>query len=294
MISKVELYNEVTGMTMTFDETHFSHILETCDLGRIEGVRNEQALVGQDGILIADVVYGVRTISIVVWLVGRDDATISAYRRTLNRFVDPKQRIHIKQNGYSISGLPVHTVAYGTAITVLNEKMCRCLIEVLCDDPLFTDASDTTVGVATWEPKFVFPLQFDLAGDTMVFGLRSASQVVQVQNDGDVKTGVLITFKASGTVIGPKIINISTQEHIQVNTTLLNGELLTVDTRGRVPLVRKIASSGAVTNVINLVTDSSKFFKLPLGLSNFSYTATSNVDSLEVSVSYVNRYLEVL
>lgn len=294
MISEVQLYNEVLGATITFSESGFSHILETCDLGLIEGIRNEQQLVGQDGILIADVLYGTRTISLVVWLIGSDDSVITAYRRGLNQFVNPKQRVQLKHNNYVISGYPMHTVSYGTDIQVLNERMCKCLIEILCDDPLFSDLYNTTVGVALWDNEFVFPLDFALAGDTLIFGLRSASQIVAVNNSGDVQAGMLITFTASGTVINPKLINISTQEYLQVTKTLTAGQRLAIDTRGRVPTVVHFADDGTPTNVINLVTDTSHFVRLPLGISSFSYTADANEENLEVSILYSNRYLEVL
>lgn len=294
MISQVQLYNEALGSTITFSESSFSHVLETCDLGLIEGIRNEQQLMGQDGILIANVLYGTRTITLVTWLIGQDDNVITAYRRGLNQFINPKQRVQIKHNNYVISGYPLHTVAYGTDIQVLNERMCRCLIEILCDDPLFSDLNDTLVGVALWDNEFVFPLDFALAGDTLIFGLRSESQIVEVTNGGDVETGMLITFTASGSVQNPKIINISTQQHLQVTLTLTAGQRLAIDTRGRVPIVTHYADDGTPTNVINLVTDTSHFLRLPLGRSSFSYTAGSNEENLEVAVQYSNRYLEVL
>ena len=294
MISQVQLYNETLGSTITFAENSFSHVFETCDLGMIEGVRNEQQLVGQDGILVANVLYGTRTITLVAWLIGQDDNVITAYRRGLNQFINPKQRLQLKHNGYVISGYPLHTAAYGTDIKVLNERMCRCMIEILCDDPLFSDLNDTTVGVALWSDEFVFPLEFALVGDTLIFGLRSASQIVEVTNSGDLATGMLITFTASGSVQGPKIINISTQQYLQVNMALTAGQRLAIDTRGNVPKVTHYADDGTPTNVINLVTDTSRFLRLPLGVSSFSYTADANEENLEVSVQYANRYLEVL
>jgi hypothetical protein len=168
------------------------------------------------------------------------------------------------------------------------------MIEVLCDDPLFKDLYDTNVGVALWENKLVFPLVFDEATETLIFGARSESQIVQATNNGDVPCGMLITFEASGSVTSPKLINVSTQEYIQVGVTLANGEKVTIDTRSRVPVVRKYASDGSFTNIINLVTDASAFLKLPIGVSNFSYTATANSENLEVRITYANKYLEVI
>jgi hypothetical protein len=294
MVSEVELYNESLGTTITFKESSFDYILESCDLGTIEGVRNEQNLVGQDGILVADILYGTRTVTLVCWLVGRDDSIISAYRRGLNRFINPKQKLRIKQNGYTISGYPLHTVSYGTDVKVMNECMCRCMIEVLCDDPLFKDALDTNVGVALWENKLVFPLVFEGTPEVLIFGARSESQIVQATNSGDVPCGMLVTFEASGSVTSPKLINVSTQEYIQVGVTLATGEKVTIDTRSRVPVVSKYSTEGVLTNIINLVTDASTFLKLPLGLSNFSYTAAANSENLEVKITYANKYLEVI
>ena len=294
MISEVELYNEVLGSSIVFKESNPDYILESCDLGTAEGVYNQHTLVGQDGVLVSSIVYGTRTVTLICWLVGKSDETLSAYRRGLNRFINPKQRLHIRQQGYTITGFPLHTISYGTDVTVINEYMCKCLIEIMCDDPLFSDSTDTSVSVALWEKELVFPLVFDLTGNTLLFGLRSLSQIVQVTNNGDVASGMLVTFSAKGNLSGPKLINASTGEYIQVNVSMAYGEQLTIDTRGRVLKATLYDVANNPTNVLNRITEASTPLKLPVGLSSFGYTATENEDNLDVSVLYTNKYLEVI
>ena len=50
-------------------------------------------------------------------------------------------------------------------------------------------------------------------------GYREPSLIVNTNNIGDVKTGMRIEFKALGTVVNPKLVNIETQDFIKINKT---------------------------------------------------------------------------
>lgn len=294
MVSEVVLRNESLGYDMTFKESNRDLILESVDLGVIEAIISSQDIIGHDGTHVTSVRYKSRTISLEVWLVGRDDVAISVLRRGLNAFINPKQRLTIKQNGYQITGVPLHTALYGNSIQVLNEKMCKCLIEVMCDDPLFLRDQDSTVGISAWDNKLVFPLVFELADDTMIFGLRADTKTMVVENKGDVPVGALFTFVATGSVDTPKITNIATQEVIEINSTMGIGDTILVDTRGKIITAELINSSGESDNIINLLSTDRKKMMIPLGEGRFVYSAVTNSDNLEVTITFSEKFLEVL
>lgn len=294
MISEVLLKNETLGSSMAFSEASRELVLESIDLGVIEAVINSQDIIGHDGTHITNVRYKPRTVSIVVWLIGKNDSAISALRRKLNIFVNPKQRMHIEQNGYTISGIPLHTALYGSSIQVLNERMCKCLIEVLCDDPLFSKTNESVVGITAWDNKLIFPLKFDLPGEKMIFGLRAETKMMVVENMGDVPVGARFMFTATGSVGTPRITNIVTQETIEININMEAGQQIIVDTSGKIVTAKSISSSGAETNIINLLTADRGRMEIPVGEGRFVYAATENADNLEVVIAYSEKFLEVL
>ena len=294
MISTVTLRNEALGQNMVFSESNRDLILQEVDLGAIEAVINSQDIIGHDGTHITNVRFKPRTVTLVVWLVGKDDGVISGLRRKLNMFINPKQRLSIEQNGYIISGVPLHTALYGSSIEVLNEKMCKCLIEVLCDDPLFSKSIPSVVGITSWDNKFIFPLAFDLPGDTLIFGLRAETKMMVVSNLGDVPVGAKFTFTATGIVDNPRITNIATQETIEINTTMEAGQQIIVDTGGKIVTAKSISSSGLEQNIINLLTADRGKMEIPVGEGRFVYAATNNADNLEVTITFSEKFLEVL
>lgn len=298
MITSITLTNPSTGSILEIGEMHPVYVLYAIDLGELEAVYETQSVIGMDGANMSDVRYGTRAISIVGWVIGPDDSVLTKYRRTLNALIDPKQTLRLCVNEYCIDGIPTHTVKYGTANEVFNDRMCKFVIDLFCKDGLFALKNRSLVSGEQREKKLVFPLDFtiddpDSTLNQLITGLVSSSTILTAENLGDVEVPFSAKFMAKGTVVNPSIVNIATEEYITIQTTLDDGDALNISSEGLVAQAIKTAASGTQTNVLNNVTEGSTWFKLPLGVCSLAYSAGSGSDKLTVQVEYNTRFLEV-
>ena len=287
MVSEVTLKNLALGESISFSHSSRSHVLEYCDFGNIPADIATQKQINMDGLLITSIKLQPRTVTLVLWFVGANDAILSQYRRQIYRIVNPKQRLSIVQNGYMITGYPSATPKIGTAEEVLNEKMSRVYIEVYCDNPLFTTESPSSVAIASWQNNLTFPLNF--VDDQIVFGIRYPSIISSLNNSGDFPCGAVFTVRAKGEVVNPRLVNITTQDYMEFELTLQNGDTLVVDTTGEIPR----ASVGG-KNKISSMTEDSSVIKMPVGISDLSYSAESGLNSMEVQIDISPLLLEVV
>jgi hypothetical protein len=141
-----------------------------------------------------------------------------------------------------------------------------------------------------WTPLFEFELEIPESG--MEFGTRQPSQIITVDNVGDVSCGCQIVFKALVTVTNPELMNVDTGEVLRMNTTMTAGEELRVYTHfaGK----RVVRHTGqAQTNAFSQLDTDSTFLQLDTGRNTLRYSAAENIDLLEVSIYYRPLFLGV-
>lgn len=174
-----------------------------------------------------------------------------------------------------------------------NEKPAYigCLIQFSCDDPYIYEADEQKVDIALWVGAFEFPLE--IPADTGIeMGYRSPSLIVNVTNDGQTETGMLIRFKALGTLTNPSLINVNTQEFIKLNTTMEAGDVIEVSTYPGNKYV-KLTRNGITSDALNTLKLTSTFLQLEVGDNLFRYDAEENIDNLEVDIRHRNTLLGV-
>jgi len=139
-------------------------------------------------------------------------------------------------------------------------------------------------------PNFSFPLE--LSADGIEIGYRSEIITANVYNDGDVESGMRIELKALATVVNPSFVNILTKDFIELNTTMVKGQVITISTYyGEKRITSKLA--GIETNLFNSIAQGSKFLQLDPGDNLFRYNADTGIDYLSVSIYHKDRYLGV-
>lgn len=164
-------------------------------------------------------------------------------------------------------------------------------ISLIALDPYWKDINETKTEIAVWKGSFSFPLFINVENGTMM-GYREPSLIVNTNNIGDVKTGMRIEFKALGTVVNPKLVNVETQDFIKINKTLEKDEIIEVTTD--FSNKRVIFSKNGITeNAFNYWDLYSTFLQLEIGDNLFRYDAESGLDNLEVSIYHTSRYLGV-
>jgi hypothetical protein len=126
----------------------------------------------------------------------------------------------------------------------------------------------------------------------MEFGMRQPSQIITVDNIGDVSCGCEIIFQALGTVTNPELLNMDTGEYIRLLTTMSAGDELRVYTHFAGKRVVNVNGT-TVTNAFSLLDTGSAFFQLAAGVNTLRYDASVNMELLEVSIYYRPQFLGV-
>lgn len=162
-------------------------------------------------------------------------------------------------------------------------------IQFNCLDPFWRELTETRYIIAEWQSLFRFPFKFP-----MKFGRHSPDLIVEVDNKGDVATGIRIMFKALGSVHDPSLMNVHTYEFIRfLNISMDGGDVLIVDTNYGQKGVTLTHPNGTSENMINEIDIDSTFLQLPVGKSKYTYDADVGKDNLEVVITHNTRYLGV-
>lgn len=292
MIESITLYNKNLGTSFPLNMSRRDFVLQSVDFGAIQSSRKSYKFINQVGVYVTSTTLEYRTISIIGWVVADTQNDMKKRKQFLNSFVNPLQQIVVYYNNYKIEGIPDTSIKYGTEMQENNEVMCKFMISLFCADPMFYDKNETNVSIAYWAPKFRFPLVIP-KNKGIIMGLRSPSTIVTLTNNGASPCGIVVTFEASGTVVNPKFININTQERIQFDYTMSNGEVLQVSTIENNKTVRKIVGEASVNAFNSLDFENTTFFALSIGKNFLRYDADSGLNNLTVKVQYSPRYLEV-
>lgn len=166
-------------------------------------------------------------------------------------------------------------------------------ITLNCPSPFWEEETETKEDIASWVAGWEFPCEIEQDNaESMIFGYREESIIVDCYNEGDVSTGMRIRFTALGTVSKPMLLNVDTQEYIQVNETMQTGDVIEIVTNyGEKGAT--LTRNGEKSDYFRYIDVDSTFMQLAIGDNIFRYDAESGVNSLEVSIFYSPKYLGV-
>lgn len=169
----------------------------------------------------------------------------------------------------------------------LYERSQQIQVSIICPDPMFKTVSETYYSFSNVVDKFKFPFAID--ADGVPISEVSEYQMLNVVNDSDDETGVIIELTATGKIVEPKIHNTTTGDVFQLNFEMLPGDLITINTRKGnkgVTLTRE----GVTTNIINKVERGSSWFNLLVGDNIFAYETVYGSNSLNVTIRLQTVY----
>lgn len=167
------------------------------------------------------------------------------------------------------------------------------LINFYCADPYWQDITENKTEIALWKAKFRFPLIIPKKTG-IIMGLKQPSLIINAENDGDVETGIRIEFKARGTVTNPSLFNVETREYIKINKTMVDGEVIMVNTNYGKKKIESILN-GVTTNILNLIDlgMGDSFLQLDVGDNLLRYDADINMNNLEINIYFNPKYVGV-
>jgi hypothetical protein len=166
-------------------------------------------------------------------------------------------------------------------------------ITLSCLNPFWREEAETKEDIASWVAAWEFPCEIEEDNtESMIFGYREESVIVDCYNAGDVSTGMRIKFTALGTVVNPVLLNVDTQKYIKINATMQTGDVIEINTeygsKGAT-----LTRSGVTSDYFRYIDVDSTFMQLAIGDNVFRYDAADGINSVEVSIYYSAKYLGV-
>jgi hypothetical protein len=295
MARKLErlIYTNERGESIEFSRMSVYHINPSKQVTGLSDVRNmiySINAMGQDG----DTYIGNRIESREIEIAGsineRKKDLVLECRRRMNRIFNPQYAATL-------------TYVYGDFRRVIDCKVdnapvftCESIfidftIQLLCPNPFWRKESKERNDIATWTGLFEFPAEIPI-DEGWEIGYREPSLIVNVFNEGDVRTGILVEFRAVGGVVNPTVMNIDTQEFIKINLTMIAGDILTVNTSYGEKEV-KVTRNGVTTDAFRYLDADSTYLQLKSGDNLIRYSADGSVENLEVTIYHDDLYLGV-
>lgn len=124
----------------------------------------------------------------------------------------------------------------------------------------------------------------------IVFGVIDPLTSVIIVNQGSVQTGLTFELYAKNPITNPKIFNYQTGEFLAINTTMQQGDLITITT-GQGNKTITLLRDGVTTNIFNLLDKNSTWLQLDIGGGVFVYeVGEGSTVNLSVTISHYDLF----
>ena len=272
---------------ITFDNK--SYVLNEKDLGTAAITLSTYKGNNQIGVKVSGRTLDTRDISIVGYILAEDKEEMLQKKRNLQKLVNPFEDFYLVIDKYRIQVSASQSIEYAIAHYENNKWLCKFLIAGTCGNPCFTEINPVIVPVAYWQANFHFPLTMT-EGNTVVMGVRQPAMIKMIDNVGETEIGMQIRFRANvNDITNPYIMNLLTQEKLQLNCTMSAGEVIEVNTNyGE----KSVIQNGSTDYFYTMDLDSD-FLQLHQGENYLRYGADTNEENLEIDIEYRPQYLEV-
>lgn len=161
-------------------------------------------------------------------------------------------------------------------------------ISIICPKPYFKDIDSLNTDFSDVSALFEFPFSIDSDGidfSEIVVNVRR-----NIFNDGDVDTGVIIElFAAGGVVVNPVIYDVLKRTKIKLNVTMLQSDLITINTNIGEKSV-SLTRSGVKTNAMGHLSADSEWLQLASGDNVFTYECESGGSNLQITFKTTALY----
>ena len=288
-------YTNERGESIEFSTESVYHCNVSKDVDGIAGVTNvvySTNSMGQHGDTYVGQRIEARDIDIVGHINTRDKQQAYELRRRLLKIFNPELNGMLT---YEFGGFKrvINCRLHGEPKLPRKKVLIEFTIPLDCLNPSWREEHEQKEDIASWVAAWEFPCEIEQDNaQSMIFGYRAESVIVNCYNEGDVSTGMRIRFTALGTITNPILLNVDTNEFIKLNVTMQTGDVIEVNTKygsKGATLIR----DGKKTDYFRYVDVDSTFMQLAIGDNNFRYDAESGVNSMEVSIFYNKEYLGV-
>lgn len=158
-------------------------------------------------------------------------------------------------------------------------------LAMICPDPYFNSMDNYGKDIAATAGGMVFPYRCPVGGGFNT-GYFLFAREIDIENNGDVGTELIIEITASGEVVNPKIMK--DEEYVRMILTMAEGDRLRIDLqKGRITLNGE--------NCIGKVDRTSNFqgMQIEPGVSTISFEADGGDSHMSTVIYYTPKYLGV-
>ncbi len=192
---------------------------------------------------------------------------------------------------YKTENREVFATGYTEKISVeYFDKKEEVQISIICPSSYLYGTTGIISEFATVTPLFEFPFSIDSDGEE--FSRIDAEEEINVFNAGDVATGIIIEFHATGQVKNPVLYNVETSEHIRVIATMQDGDSIIIDTRQGSKSITKI-SGGIKTNILANRESGSSWLTLEKGDNPLIFGAEEGEVNLNCNITFDTLYMGI-
>jgi len=236
---------------------------------------------GADGGQIPDQYYGMRQIPISFELIADTCQQHDELRAIVENSLPIRQSVEVVLQ--TPTGKRFGTIAKVIDVDplIIHDKRSRYTIELRSPDSLLYDYTNgNALEIDIDKAKaggFTLPV-------TLPVIFRGGSLPSTVTNSGTVTVKPLITL--TGSAINPIITNVTTGQFIKLNLTMVEGDVVVIDTSNQT-----VTLNGG--NIRNSVDPLSKFWFLPPGNNQIQLESTSQSDTLMANIKWFNGYLSI-
>jgi len=279
-------YTNAGGESITLKQSRPYFLTKIDGTGNVRQTVNTFKAPEQDGAFYISSTLDMRNITLEGTVIADTPDEAYTRRQSFLQIFSPKLHGTLLYRGRQIA-----CVVEEAGFTVsTRQRIPNFFVSLLCPSPFFETPEEVRQELASWIPLFGFALEIPENG--MELGMRQPSQIITVDNIGDVSCGCEILFRALGTVTNPELLNMDTGEYIRLLTTMSAGDELQVYTHFAGKRVVSVNGS-TVTNAFSLLDTGSVFFQLSKGINTLRYDASVNMELLEVSIFYRPQFLGV-
>lgn len=278
------ILENLKGERLTFNRIGGDFTIEEIQgLSPASATINTSAAAYLDGALFNSSKVDMRTLQIAFAI----EKNAAANRIKIYNVLKPKQAVRAY---YKSATRDVYIDGYVQSVEITHFNMKQiCTVSILCPLPFWQDAQQQSSALSAVQGMFHFPFA-SLATPELVFSYIDPYTSVEVANDGDVQTGIIIELYASAAVSNPKIFDYLTGDFIELNFNMQPADLITIDTRvgnKTITLLRDAVES----NIFNSWVQGSKWLQLDFGGSVYAYEVGSGEASdLTVTIKHLNLY----
>lgn len=248
---------------------------------RVEGLAppkitiNSSVNTTQDGKVINST--RMETRNIVIYLAIEGD--IEANRIKLYRYFPPKKTITIYFSNGSRDVYIDGVVELIECDLFSNKQIAQ--ISVICPKPYFKDVEVLTTAFSDVSSLFSFPFAIEKEGIEISAITTNIRKLIV--NTGDVSTGIIIElFATSGQVVNPVIYDVLNRTKIKLNVTLLQSDLIRINTNVGEKSIELIRS-GVSSNAMGYMSPDSTWLHMGTGDNTFTYECESGGSNLQIT-----------